>query len=324
MTSIQFPRIRYPFPSRINQRVQEAHLHVTDWVKSYGLLSTEKALARFGKARFAWLVARAYPEATLEDLYLITDFNAWLFILDDHCDEAEVGKKSDYLRSVMAGLMDVLQNNKQVTLATAGPIPAALSNMWERMRAIATPAWRLRFIRSMEDYFSGCIWEAENREAGIVPGVDDYIRMRLFTGAVLPDVILIDIIEKIYLPESLLQHALLQRMVLAASNIICWANDMFSFGKESKQGDVHNLVLVLQHANQSTLQQALDEAARMHNEEVAIFATLEKLLPFRGDETDAELLRYVSILRAWIAGNFEWSLNDTGRYGAAIKKAVTA
>jgi hypothetical protein len=118
------------------------------------------------------------------------------------------------------------------------------------------------------------------------------------------------------------EQALLQRMVQACNNIVCWSNDLFSCAKEARQGDVHNLVLVLQHAQQLSLQEAINEAVRMHNEEVAIFVALEKLLPLKGLESDYELLRYVSVLRSWIIGNYDWSTKDTGRYGAAVKEVV--
>ncbi|WP_143306098.1 terpene synthase family protein [Chitinophaga vietnamensis] len=320
MNTIQIPRIKYPFPSRLNLHVSAAQQHITAWVQEYGLITDERALARFERGRFAWLAARAFPDAALDELCLIADFNTWLFILDDQCDEAPTGKQAAYLRSIMAGLMDILHQNKIVTLANGGPLPAALSSIWERMRAISTPAWRLRFIRSMQDYFDSCLWEADNREARIIPSVADYVRMRPYTGALFADVEAIDIIEKIYLPDSLLQHALLKRLMLACNNIVCWANDIFSCQKESAQGDVHNLVLVLQHEQQLSLQDALFEAARMHNEEVAIFAALEKLLPLTNTELDYEMLRYVSVLRSWITGNYDWSVLDTGRYGMMVKQ----
>lgn len=324
MTTIQMPDIRYPFPSGINQHVNAAQDHVASWVAFHGLLTTEKAWQRFHKARFAWLAARAFPDAALHELCIVADFNTWLFILDDQCDEAASGRKADYLKSIMAGFMDILQSNRLVTPATGGPLPAALSSIWERMRAIGSPAWRIRFIRSMDDYFRSCIWEAENREAGLVPSVEDYVHMRPFTGALLADIEAIEIIEKIYLSRTIIEQPLLQRMIQACNNIVCWSNDLFSCTKEARQGDVHNLVLVLQHHRQLSLQDAVNQAARMHNEEVAIFVTLEKLLPLKGDERDYELLRYVSVLRSWITGNFDWSVSDTGRYGLAAQEVAVA
>jgi hypothetical protein len=318
MQTITFPLIQYPFPSRINSLVTAAHEHTSNWVKSYELLKTQEAKARFAKAKFAWLAARAFPDAGFEELCIIADFNTWLFMLDDQCDEAEMGKKALYLKSIVAGLMDILRYNQVVNLEEGGSLAAALSSIWERMRAISRPAWRIRFIRSMEDYFSSCLWEADNRAAGKVPTVVDYVAMRPYTGALFADVEAIEIIEKVYLPEEILQHETVKRMVLACNNIVCWSNDLFSCYKESQQGDVHNLALVLAHERNLDLQEAIDETGRMHNEEVALFVALEKQLPSFGAALDAELVRYIDVLRSWITGNYDWSMQDTGRYRRLI------
>ncbi|NIG55236.1 hypothetical protein [Chitinophaga sp. Cy-1792] len=323
MNAIQLPALRYPFPSRVNPRAAEAQIHVTDWVKHFNLITSPLAQAKFNRAKFAWLAARAFPDAAFDELCLIADFNTWLFLLDDQCDENAAGKKAAYLRTIMAGLMDIFRQNKVFTLEEAGPLPASLSDIWARMRNISQPAWRLRFIRSMEDYFNSCIWEADNRENNVVPSLKDYVHMRPYTGALFADVEAIDIIEKIYLRENVLYNAILQRMILACNNIVCWSNDIISCNKESLQGDVHNLVLVLQHEQGLTLQDAVAEATRMHNEELAIFLVLEKLLPVQHTDEDYELLRYVSVLRSWMIGNYEWSVIDTGRYDVA-RKVVTA
>ncbi|RFS22032.1 hypothetical protein DVR12_15430 [Chitinophaga silvatica] len=321
-TNIQMPVIRFPFTSRMNQHAEAAQQHITEWVNEMGLLTSEKAWQRFHKARFAYLVARAFPDAGLHELCLIADFNTWLFILDDKCDEAAEGRKADYLRSIMAGLLDILQQNIEYLPASGHPLSAALSSIWERMRKLSNPGWRLRFIKTVNDYFSACIWEAENREAGIIPSLEDYIKMRPFTGALLADIEAIEIIEKVVLPQQVTEQALLQRMIQAGNNLVCWTNDIFSCLKESKQGDVHNLVLVLQHENGYSLQDAVNEATRMLKEEVAIFVTLEKLLPLTGSEADYELIRFVAVLHAWIVGNAEWSIKDTGRYGVASLAAL--
>lgn len=314
MTNIQMPEIRYPFPSRMNQHAAVAQQHITAWVQEMGLLTTERAWQRFHKAKFAYLVARAFPDAALHELCLIADFNTWLFILDDKCDEAAEGRKSDYLRSIMAGLLNILQKNVSHHPSEGQPLSAALSSIWERMRVLSSPGWRLRFIRTVSDYFTACIWEAENRERGIVPSLEDYTRMRPYTGALLADIEAIEIIEKISLPRTSMEQALLQRMIQACNNLVCWTNDIFSCIKESKQGDVHNLVLVLKHTNKYSLQEAINEANRMLKEESAIFVTLEKLLPLTGQESDYELIRFVAVLHAWITGNADWSTKDTGRY----------
>ncbi|WP_143313457.1 hypothetical protein [Chitinophaga ginsengisegetis] len=68
-------------------------------------------------------------------------------------------------------------------------------------------------------------------------------------------------------------------------------------------------------SNALTLQQALLEAADIHNSMMRMFETLEGWLPSFDAATDYELQRYILGLRYWIRANFDWSLKDTRRYG---------
>lgn len=310
MPTITLPRIEYPFPSLINEHVNAAHEQNRQWVQSFGLINSPEALTRFDRSRFAWLAARAFPHANYHELCIIANFNTWLFMLDDQCDEAQLGKKAVYLEHVTDGFMDILRHNKP----TDSILGRSLTSIWERMQAIGDSAWQSRFIRSMDEYFTSCHWEAGNRAAGATPTVAEYVTMRPYTGALFADVEAIEIIEKVYLPAHILQHFIVQRLVLACNNIVCWSNDIFSCAKEAKQGDVHNLVLVLQHERNLPIQDAVNETARMHNEEVKLFTALEKLLPSFGEETDKELERFIAVLRSWITANYDWSFHDTGRY----------
>jgi hypothetical protein len=310
MPTITLPRIEYPFPSRINQYVAATHEQNRQWVQSFGIINSPEALARFDKSRFAWLAARAFPDAQLHELCIIANFNTWLFMLDDQCDEAQLGKKAVYLEHVTDGFMSILKDNASLDTV----LGRSFADIWERMLAIGDPAWQTRFIRSMEEYFTSCHWEATNRAMGVTPTVAEYVTMRPYTGALYADVESIEVIEKVYLPAHILQHFIVQRLVLACNNIVCWSNDIFSCAKEAKQGDVHNLVLVLQHERRISLQDAVDETMRMHNEEVKLFTALEKLLPSFGAELDKELERFLAVLRSWITGNYDWSFHDTGRY----------
>ena len=93
MPTIILPRITYPFPSLINQHVEAAHAQNLDFVTQFGLVHSPEGIAKFNKARFAWLAARAFPNAELHELCVIANFNTWLFMLDDQCDEAQLGKR---------------------------------------------------------------------------------------------------------------------------------------------------------------------------------------------------------------------------------------
>lgn len=313
MQTIQMPRMQYPFPSLVNRFAENANEQNILWAQTFGLLKTEEALARFKKSKFAWLVARTFPNAGFEELCILCNFNSWLFLHDDLCDEAQVGREAASLNNVTGYFTEILI--REIAMPEkGGAFALALADIWQRLLPLTRFAWRERFIRSMNEYFKACLWEAKNRARSVAPSVADYVIMRPYTGALFVDLEFVEVSEKIYLPDQVLQHAMVQRLALACNNIVCWTNDIMSCRKEAEQGDVHNLVLALMHERGLSMQAAIDETVRMHDDEVRLFAALEKLLPSFDEITDRELTRYVAVLRSWITGNYDWSVQDTGRY----------
>jgi len=316
MQQIHLPRMQYPFPSLVNPFAALAEQQNLLWAQTFGLLKTETALARFKRSKFAWLVARTFPNAGYEELCILANFNTWLFLHDDLCDEAQLGQQASSLQAVTDYFAEILLH-EIAQPDKGGPFALALADVWQRLLPLSRPAWRLRFIRTMQEYFRACHWEANNRAHHKAPPVADYVIMRPYTGALYVDLELIAVSEKTDLPDEVLQHSMIQRLALACNNVVCWTNDIISCAKEAEQGDVHNLVLALVRERDLSFQAAIDEAHRMHNEEVRLFAALENLLPSFDEFTDQELRRYVAVLRTWMTGNYNWSVQDTGRYSVA-------
>ncbi|RAJ10465.1 hypothetical protein LX64_00067 [Chitinophaga skermanii] len=321
MPSIQLPEIYCPFPTKISRYAQEAEMHTTEWVRAFGLVNSEKAWAKFKRARFAALSARAFPTADKEEVFIAADFNTWLFMLDDQNDEAKFGK-TDFLDMIIHIITNILQGKPVSTSPEGESLAASFSDLIERMEPISTPGWRERFAQSMTDYLRACSWEGENRVAGRTPTVADYIAQRPYTGALYCDIELIEVLEKIYLPDSVRLHPDVQQLALSCNNVVCWANDLFSFAKESKHGDVHNLVLALKHERNYSLEEAIAETAKMHDEEVQKFINLSLHLPNFGPALNIELERYITILRSWMRANLDWSFGDTARYAMNIKEVA--
>jgi 5-epi-alpha-selinene synthase len=111
----------------------------------------------------------------------------------------------------------------------------------------------------------------------------------------------------------------LQVLAQMTNNVISWANDLVSYEKESKRGDVHNLVLVLAHEERLTLHTAVQRVAALHDAEVHAFITLSKSLPTLSPTIDAELDRYVTGMRCWMRGNLDWSLSAARYHLPAVQ-----
>jgi len=310
MTPIQFPKLYCPFPGAVNQHAETVNNQTLAWVKAFNLVPDEDNFERLVKSKFGWLAARAYPNASLEALKLVSDWNTWLFIRDDQCDESGLGRNPVLLASIHADLIDIL--NGRTPGHDDSPLAHALSDIRGRLLQKAGPAWMSRFIVSVVDYFESSVWEAHNRADRVIPDTATYILMRPYTGGLYTDIDLIDITEDIYLPLYVRKNDVVQRLALMANNVVCWSNDIISFAKESRHHDVHNLVITLS-TTQPTLQKAIDLAARLTNAEVNAFIELQAHLPSYTPEINADLQRFVAVLRSWMRGNLDWAY-DSGRY----------
>ncbi len=311
MESISLPELYCPFPPEINPHADAVQQHTTDWVVHNRLVRSPAAYERFCASKFGRLAARAYPAAELEELEIVSDWNTWLFMLDDQCDESGIGKQPVRLRALFDHFMAILRSGG--AKVDVGPLGESLAELWGRIQSKARAHWIPRFVRSAEDYFDSCVWEATNRSGRITPPVADYVRMRPLTGGLLTDVDLIDVAMQIDLPDDVRLHSVLQVMTANCNNVVCWSNDIISLSKEVRRGDVHNLVLAIQHEYRCSLQEAVDEAARRHDCQVRSFIELERQLTHVGIEVTDTVERYVGVLRSWMRGNLDWSF-ETGRY----------
>lgn len=310
MSLIELPKLYCPFPSAVNPHAEAVNEHTLAWVKAFNLMPGEDEFDRLKKSKFGWLAARAYPNAPLEELKLVSDWNTWLFIRDDQCDESGIGKNPLLLSAIHAELLEILKGRppKQHEPALAH----ALHDIRTRLAHKAKPVWMCRFIYSVIEYFESSVWEARNRADGLIPDTATYILMRPYTGGLYTDIELIDITEDLHLPLHVRKNDVLQRLTLIANNVVCWSNDIISFAKESRHQDVHNLVATLR-ASQPTLQKAIDVTAELINAQINAFIELQAQLPSYSPEIDADVQRFVAILRSWMRGNLDWAY-DSGRY----------
>jgi len=147
--------------------------------------------------------------------------------------------------------------------------------------------------------------------------------MRLFTSAVYPCLTLIELTEGLRLPAEVHGHPDVQRLAEITNNVISWANDIVSLEKELRQGDVHNLVLILSQEHKLSLQAAADRVAALHDGEIRAFIALAQRLPSFAPAVDIDLQRYVAGMRFWMRANLDWSLATT-RYQAVPAQPAPA
>ena len=264
------------------------------------------------------MTARFYPTASLERLKLANDINSLLFVMDDAMDNQV--EKSDMVRSLqnyqsfVSSCLDILTLDKvrRFHIGDTGVLPA-LEDVWIRLKEISDIAWQRNFVHSIEQMFAAGKWEFENVESDSLPTVNEFISRRPYLGAAHISTDLISIIEDIRLPEAIYNHQSVYQATLLCRRIVCWANDLFSYGKEEIHGDLHNLVSIILREYRCNLSEAILKTVSIHNQDMSKFMTVCSELPSFGDY-DSHLRHYIGILGAILKGNVDWSTRETHRY----------
>lgn len=322
MQGLRFPTLYCPFPTALSPHAEAVHQHTLDWVRELLLVTTDPEYERLCASKFGWLAARAYPNAPLDRLTIVSDWNTWLFCMDDQCDERGIGKRPERLAVLHGKCLEVLSGKRPPAGLNDRPgridaaLLYALHDLRKRMQAIMPRAWMARFIESAAEYFESAEWEAENRARGIWPDPGTYMRMRPYTGGLYTDIELIELTEGIALPLAVRKHPSVQRLTLITNNVVCWSNDIISLPKERAHDDRHNLVLILSRHYGLSFQAALNRVARLTKAQVQRFLALQQRLPTFGGKADADVQCFVAVLRAWMRGNLDWSY-ESGRYRPA-------
>ncbi len=311
---IILPHLTCPFPEKISPYANKVHEHTLRWVKDYKLVTEEKAYERLQLSKFGRLAARAYPDAALDRLEIISDWNTWLFVIDDQCDESGLGKLPEQLSVLHNRCLEILSGHHPEFKDL--PLIHALHDIYNRLKPISSQAWMLRFAKSASEYFEATFWESQNRYFNRWPDTDSYILMRPFSGGLYTDIELIEIAEEINIPCIARAHPRLTELANLTNNVVCWSNDIISLAKEKAHGDMHNMVMVMQHELNISLQESLNLVKKLIDAQIQQFQAHEKQLPEFPESSSHDIHKYVAVLRSWMRGNLDWAY-ESGRYNTS-------
>ncbi|KOX06816.1 terpene synthase [Micromonospora sp. NRRL B-16802] len=279
------------------------------WARTFGLVDSGHRVSRLQQADAAGLAGRACPDGPVEGVRLLTDLISWLFVMDDACDEDGLGTDPGRLAPAIGALLDVLDQCGDPAArppTEAGPLGAALHDLCRRTRAQGRSALLLRFVSQLREYLLALLWEATNRERQRVPGVTEYVQLRRHIGGVHPCLTLTDLASGRPPGPTRRADPALTALDLLAVDLICWCNDLFSYGKESRADpDAHNLVTVIAQEGGLDEADALRAAADRFNRGLAAYLDAEEALLASGDDALHEPL---ASRRNWVRATYDWSV----------------
>lgn len=295
-----------PFDSQIHPEADSLHLRSIAWAERMGLAPGPAELRRLDAAKIARLVARAHPTGSLPVLQIAADWTVLFCLLDDYIERI-------YSPSLVALVLRRLSSALRGGLCDGAndPYERASLDLHARLAAAATPDARARFEDAVEQLFEAFCVEAEARLLGRPPSLEAYLPMRELTVGIYVEFALGEIVEGIELSTEARAKLSSLRVARAASKLIAWANDVYTYEKEIASGDPNNLVCVLAEAEGLDLGRAVQSVVEMHDCEARAFDALTAALAT--ESCDGALVRYAHMLRAWVGGHLDWG-RETGRY----------
>ncbi|MYS57603.1 MULTISPECIES: terpene synthase family protein [Streptomycetaceae] len=186
------------------------------------------------------------------------------------------------------------------------PYAVSLHDISERFRSCATPVRVRRFAHAHHAWLNGVTWQIANRAGGRMPGLDDYLTMRLHSAGGEPTYAMLEIVNAAEVPAHEMDSPAVTALTEMAICVDALDNDRHSLAKGAarRQTD-QNVFTVLTHHHRLTEQQALHEGIALRDRVLVRFLDLrEKVMPRAG----RELRRYLTDLGHGIRGNTEWAL----------------
>jgi 5-epi-alpha-selinene synthase len=300
METFPLPTLWCPFPSRMHPLAAQVQQETMAWLRHWGLTNAHgvRSVPEVGR-----LAARLHPHASRPLLQLTSDWYAWMFSQEDHHDESAARADPRMLQAKHARFLDILRGDD--LRSDDEPTVRALGDLQQRLCHLASQEWMHMFIYKVGEYFNATLWEALNRAHNVVPSVPTYTMLRPITAGLELEHVLVHVIDQAAMPSAPEHAALARHATQQADQAVCWGNDLVSFPKEVRHGDVHNLVLVLQHERACSLPQAIEQALALHDAAVAeCAAALAALAP--AAETDAYLRRYLDVVQNRVSGHIAW------------------
>jgi germacradienol/geosmin synthase len=330
------PTLHMPFPARTSPHLAMARRHAVDWARETGML--DEGLwdeRRFHGFDFAHCAAVIHAEAEPGELALSADWLTWGTYADDFY-AATFGARRDVIGAKacaerLASFLPpcpALAGGAETHPAPASALERGLADLWRRTAGGVTARGRERVRDAVLAMIGSWVWEVGNLAVNRIPDPVDYVEMRRKTfGADLtmslallgPDNQGVDA-----LPREINATRVVREMQTAAADYACFTNDLFSYQKEVQfEGDLHNMVVVVEQFLSVDRWTAADMVANLMNERMRQFERLlaeglPALFEQHGLDTMARaaLRRQALLLRDYTAGVLAWH-RATARYADA-------
>jgi len=329
MQPFRLPEFYMPYPARLNPHLERARAHSREWARRMGFVDAPQHGAviwsdeDLASHDYALLCAYTHPDATADDLDLVTDWYVWVFYFDDHFVERFKRNPGDLegAKAHLDRLPLFMPVDGAITEEPANPVETGLKDLWERTVPAHSADWRRRFAENTEHLLHESMWELRNIDDGRLANPIEYVEMRRKVGGAPWSANLVEHVTGLEVPASVASTRPLAVLRDTFADAVHLRNDLFSYEREVlDEGELSNGVLVLEKFLDLPAQEAAEAVndlltSRLHQFEHTAATEVPALLDERGVDPAGRLavLAHVKGLQDWQSGGHEWHLRS-GRY----------
>lgn len=272
--ALPMPDLRdsFPGPFEVSAYADDIERHAGRWLRTFPLVGSERALSALSQITGQG-VARTFPTAERDDLFLCADLFLWLTAFDDAHGEATGARDPALLARTIGDFVHLLAGHDEPP-GSAGAFTAALRDLLGRFRERATPLQYLRLTAHVRDNLFGILWEAHhvNRPDHIT--MPAYRAMRPHTVFVRTVIAMAEVVLGYELKESDRALEPVRELQTAVADLAGWINDLASYAKETAHGGAGtlNLPALLMREHDCDTEEAFRLASRMCEERAAVAA----------------------------------------------------
>jgi hypothetical protein len=304
-TAVDAPPFYCPIESAVHPEAEETERRALAWLDRSGLYRTETERARYAGTRSADFYARFAPHADPDRLWIAACWVYWGFAFDDaRCDEGPLAADPAAFATMAFSVQRALEVPGR--LPCADPYAAAVHEIGELFRAAAGPVPNRRFQQAHRAWLTGVQWQIGNRALSRMPGLDDYLGMRLYAAGGGPTYAMLEIANGIHVPDREMDSPAVRALTEMAMMVASLDNDHHSHLRETGRRQTgQNIVNVLMAHHRCSRRRAVDDAVALRD------AVLERFLCLREQITpraSGPLRHYLTDLGHGIRGNIEWGL----------------
>jgi hypothetical protein len=304
VSGVELPPIFCPFESAIHPRVRQVEKRAVEWIGESGMCATERERAWAVATHSADFFARFAPVADDDRLLAAALWVYWGFAFDDaRCDSGPLSSRPAQFNALAGQVQRACETD---SAAGTDRFLGALRDIMRRFRGFAPPTQVSRFTHAHRAWLSGVAWQIGNQAAGRMPGLDDFLTMRLLSSGGEPTFALLELATGAEVPDRELHRPAVRALTEMAILVAALDNDRHSLHKELAGGQAdQNIYTVLMQELSCPLQDAVTSATALRDRVLLRFVRLhDRVRP----TASTELAGYLQGLRYGIRGNNEWGL----------------